>query len=407
MNNKAVFLDRDGTIAKDVPYCKNPEQLHLFPDAAESIRNLNEAGYKVILVTNQSGIGRGFLTEEDLARVHRKMKADLQKSGATIDDIYYCPHHPDEHCNCRKPNSGMLEKAITEHEIDISNSFFIGDKYTDMEAANSAGVKAILVPRTEPELHELHERNGFRGTLDFVSPEISGAARWVLSNSIKADDLSIVIPTMNEENNLPHVLPYLPKDAELILVDGHSKDKTIEAAKKLRPDIVILIQTGKGKGNAMRQGFSSATRDLIITYDADGSFRTEEIESYISPLRNGYDMVKGSRFLQSGGTKDMPRLRRFGNSGFTTLTNILFGTGYTDLAYGYHAFRRDILDKVEFTSDGFEIDTEMYIRTKKAGLKVKEVPSFENERIYGEGKLSSFSDGWRILKTILKEKFFE
>lgn len=402
--SKAVFLDRDCIIPKDVLYCNRPEDLRLFPKVGDGMRLLNKSGFKVILITNQSGVARGYFTEEALGSIHEKMLADLRRQGAWIDAIYYCPHHPDDCCNCRKPNTDMLEKASREWNIDLRRSYFIGDKFLDLEAANRAGCKAVLVPISEPEVNEPRGGNGFKGALDFVSSEFYSAVEWVLTSSTKADDVSIIIPTKNEEHNLPYILPMLPPDAEVILVDGHSTDRTIELARKLRPDIIVLTQPGRGKGDAMRYGFKQAGRDFIITFDADGSFSTGEIDAFAAPLRKGYDLVKGSRFIRGGATLDMPLLRRLGNWAFVTLANLLFGTRYTDLAYGFHAFRRSILEKVILTSDGFEIDTELYIKAKKAGLRIVEVPSCEYARIKGEGKLQSFPDGWRILKTIIRER---
>ena len=400
MPNKAVFLDRDCTILEDGLYCSNPGDIKLVPDVADCLNSLHDSGYLVILITNQSGTDRRCFSEDDHKIIHNKMLADLSHGGATIDNIYCCPHHPAEHCDCLKPDNGMIKQAIGDY------SFFIGDKCPAIESAVRAGLKTVLVPSSFPEFEELPKyRDASSGQIDFVSNDFCDAVRWIISNSSRADDLSIIVPTMNEEQNLPHVLPYLPRDAEIIIVDGHSSDKTIEVAKKLRPDAVILVQPGRGKGNAMRYGFKHATRDLIITYDGDGSFRTEEIDPMLNSLRDGFDLVKGSRFLPNGGTNDMPFLRRVGNRGFTMLTNLFFGTHYTDLVYGLHGFRRELLDKVEFVSDGFEIDTEMYIKTKINGYKVKEVPSFEQERIHGVGKLSTLSDGWRILKTILRVRF--
>jgi glycosyltransferase involved in cell wall biosynthesis len=229
--------------------------------------------------------------------------------------------------------------------------------------------------------------------------------RWIPDLAVFMDDVTFIIPTMNEEQNLSHVLPGIPKEVEIILVDGNSRDNTVKTAKSLRPDVRILIQPGRGKGNAMRYGFMRATRDIIVTFDADGSFGIDEAARLIRPLHAGYHLVKGSRFILGGSTEDMPFVRRFGNRIFVLITNVLFGCGYTDLAYGLHAFRREILDTVKLTSDGFEIDTEFYIKTKKAGFKVLEVPSKESKRLNGSGKLRSVPDGWRILKTIVKARF--
>jgi glycosyltransferase involved in cell wall biosynthesis len=208
--------------------------------------------------------------------------------------------------------------------------------------------------------------------------------------------------------NLPHVLPVipdLPEIKEMILVDGLSVDNTVKVAQELVPQIKVIFQNGKGKGDALKYAWQQATGDILVTLDADGSINPKEIPSLIKPLLNGYDLAKGSRFLSGGGTVDMPLHRRIGNWIFTTIANILFGTKYTDLVYGFHAFRRDILKKVDIQSGSFAIDAELYLKVKKAGLKVAEVPSFEARRIYGSGNLRSLRDGWRILKTIFKERF--
>ena len=143
--NRCVFLDRDGTIAKDVPYCPSPEQFELLPGAGEGIRQLNTVGFKVILITNQSGIGRGYFTEAALGLVHEKMKADLAISGAHLDGIYYCPHHPDDNCDCRKPKPKLILLAAQEHDIDLKQSYFVGDTADDIAAGKAAGCKTFLI----------------------------------------------------------------------------------------------------------------------------------------------------------------------------------------------------------------------------------------------------------------------
>jgi histidinol-phosphate phosphatase family protein len=143
--NKVVFFDRDGTIAKDVPYCSRPEQFELLPGAGKAIRGLNQAGFKVIIITNQSGIARGYFTEETLGKIHEKMRNDLAEYGAFIDAIYYCPHHPDDNCDCRKPKPGLILRAAAEHDIDLSKSFFIGDSDKDIEAGQAAGCRTVLL----------------------------------------------------------------------------------------------------------------------------------------------------------------------------------------------------------------------------------------------------------------------
>ena len=141
----AVFLDRDGTINKDVPYCSCPEEFELLPGVGEAIAQLNKAGFIVVVITNQSGVYRGYFSEEMLHLIHQKMQEDLAHYKARVDSIYYCPHHPEDCCTCRKPAPGLLFRAAEKLGLDLKKSFFIGDSPTDMEAGRRAGCTTILV----------------------------------------------------------------------------------------------------------------------------------------------------------------------------------------------------------------------------------------------------------------------
>ena len=147
VGKKAAFIDRDDTIAKDVPYCSDPKDFNLFDGVPESIRKLNDAGYLVILITNQSGIGRGKFTEETLNRIHDKMLREVEKGGGRIDDIFFCPHHPDDKCQCRKPNILMGIRAVEKYDIDPRKSFMIGDSDADMEFGRRLGCKTVRVSK--------------------------------------------------------------------------------------------------------------------------------------------------------------------------------------------------------------------------------------------------------------------
>jgi glycosyltransferase involved in cell wall biosynthesis len=230
--------------------------------------------------------------------------------------------------------------------------------------------------------------------------------------------VSIVMPAKNEAENLPHVFAQLPKDScELILVDGNSTDDTVSVAQRLRPDISVIGQTRRGKGNALACGFAAANGDFIVMIDADGSNDPAEIPRFVSALRAGADFAKGSRFLAGGGSHDISLLRRFGNFWLNKTVNLLYGTRYTDLCYGYNAFRRECLDVMALNAgraedddgimlwgDGFEVETLINVRIAKAGLRVTEVPSFEGVRHFGASNLNAFSDGLRVLRTIHAER---
>lgn len=222
--------------------------------------------------------------------------------------------------------------------------------------------------------------------------------------SILEPTISVVIPAKNEAKNLPHVLPLLPEWIhEVLLVDGNSTDGTVEVARQLLPNIRIVQQHGRGKGAALRSGFAAATGDIIVMLDADGSMNPNEIPAFVGALLTGADFAKGSRFLQGGGTFDMSWLRFMGNLGLTWLVRLAFGGHYSDLCYGYNAFWRRVLPKLDLCADGFEIETQMNVRALHTKLKVFEVPSFEALRIHGESNLNTFRDGWRVLKTIISE----
>lgn len=145
MSKRCVFIDRDDTIAKNVPYCDSPEKFVLFPGIPEQIRRLNDAGFLVIMITNQSGINRGYFTEDTLKRIHEKMNAEIEAGGGHLDDIYYCPHRPDENCECRKPNTRMGEMAAKKYDIDLKGSYMIGDSDADVGFGERLGCKAFKV----------------------------------------------------------------------------------------------------------------------------------------------------------------------------------------------------------------------------------------------------------------------
>jgi glycosyltransferase involved in cell wall biosynthesis len=223
------------------------------------------------------------------------------------------------------------------------------------------------------------------------------------ANGESLPTVSVVVPALNEAPNLPHVLPLIEAN-EIILVDGHSSDGTLEVARKIRPDVRVVIQGGGGKGDALRAGFQAATGDIIVMLDADGSTDPAEIPAFVGALLAGADFAKGSRFLQGAGTADMPLYRRAGNKAFVLLTRALFGGRYSDLCYGYNAFWADVLDDLALDGDGFEIESMMNIRALRAGLKVVEVASYERPRLHGRGRLKTIPDGCRVLRTILKER---
>jgi glycosyltransferase involved in cell wall biosynthesis len=170
------------------------------------------------------------------------------------------------------------------------------------------------------------------------------------------------------------------------------------------PDVRIVMEHRKGKGLALTSGFDAATGDIIVMLDADGSMAPEEIVLFVGALLAGADFVKGSRFLQGAGTVDMTYFRMFGNWCLTKAVTLLYGGSFSDLCYGYIAFWRTHSDALRSEGSGFEIETLLNINALKHGLKIVEVPSFEDHRLHGESNLRALPDGWRILRAILSER---
>lgn len=181
MRNKAIFIDRDGTINVNVDYLDNPDDFQMYPGVAEGIKLLSDNGFKIIVVTNQSGIARGYFSEETLEKIHERMKDELSQKGASVDAIYYCPHHPDDNCTCRKPNTGLLEEAVKDFDIDPSQSFVIGDRMLDVEAGHKIGLKTVLVPEDKEKVKNEMRENNVKP--DYICNNFYSGVTWILENS--------------------------------------------------------------------------------------------------------------------------------------------------------------------------------------------------------------------------------
>lgn len=184
----AVFLDRDGTVSEEAGYINHIDRFEVYPWAAQAIRRLNDAGVKVFLITNQSGVARGYFPEELVRQVHRRLCDSLALSGAFLDDIYYCPHHPEGRktdyrvfCDCRKPAPGMLMKAAKDYDIDLSRSFVVGDRYLDLQTGFRVGARGVLVLSGYGKGEYLYLKDQWPRPPDHVAENLSTAVDWVLS----------------------------------------------------------------------------------------------------------------------------------------------------------------------------------------------------------------------------------
>lgn len=190
--NRAVFLDRDGTVCEDVGYLDDPSKLRLYPFAIDAIRRVNEAGMLAILVTNQSGVARGYFDEATVASVHERLVRELAAGGARIDGIYFCPHHPTEGdppycqtCACRKPNPGMVLEATSEHDIELSTSYVVGDKFADIELGQRVNARTVLVRTGYGAGEWEYHRAAWSRSPDHVAETLDDAVTWILRDSGK------------------------------------------------------------------------------------------------------------------------------------------------------------------------------------------------------------------------------
>ncbi len=235
------------------------------------------------------------------------------------------------------------------------------------------------------------------------------SAKHTLNQSAVNLKVGVAIPALNEEKNIGYVLNALNSFGydNILVIDGLSKDGTLRVASEKGAKIVL--QDGRGKGQAIRQVLSKSylDADMLILMDADGSMSPEEVPRYVEALYRGADVAKGSRFLKGGGTEDMSFLRKVGNNLMTSTVNLFFASKYTDLCYGFVGLSRKAVQVLApvLESNNFEIETELFIKAKKLGLNIVEVPSWECKRRNGKSKLHSFRDGVQIFKTIAFASF--
>ena len=195
--------------------------------------------------------------------------------------------------------------------------------------------------------------------------------------------------------------PYQQEDNEIIMVDGYSKDKTVDEARKFN---VKIIYDGIGKGSALRKGFHESSNDIIIMMDADNAHNRSEVIDVIKKINEGYDVCMPSRFMGAGGSDDITKFRIFGNNFYKFLVKLFWGVSYSDICYGFRGFSREALDTLRLEANGFDIELEIAIKTAKKKLKYIEIPSKEGKREYGEGKLN-FWTSLTLDKRILLELY--
>jgi heptosyltransferase-2 len=183
LDGYTVFLDRDGTLNEDPGYLKSASDLKLLPGVATALARLKSAGARLVVITNQSGVGRGFFSLKDLEAIHARLEGLLERSDAALDAIYFCPHHPDDGCRCRKPATGMVERAVSELQVDLGKAYLVGDHASDVQLAKAAGVKSILVTSGKVDQQALTMLRAAGAVPDMVAPSLVEATEWILNDA--------------------------------------------------------------------------------------------------------------------------------------------------------------------------------------------------------------------------------
>ncbi|MFQ5977081.1 MAG: glycosyltransferase family 2 protein [Candidatus Heimdallarchaeota archaeon] len=313
----------------------------------------------------------------------------FRKSLRTIEmPITYAPR-----CMRSRPKLRTFRDGA-RHFLFMLNSRLTGKRATRFFGRTSYFHDGIVTYQRQPQA--MSQLIGF-----------SKLSKDLSSNYFPKKQVALLMPTLNEEKNLPFIVARLPKwFSEIVVVDGHSKDQTVATVRALLPKAKIVFQhgIGIGKGDAIITGLKHVKSELVVLLDADGSMDPAEIARFLKPLEDGYDLVKGSRMLNGGGTVDMTFFRKFGNAFFVGSVNLLYQTSYTDLCYGFNAFRKKAVENLSLGTSGFNFEAELITKAANAGLKIKEVPSFEYRRIHGSSNLNSFFDGLKIFSTIARER---
>jgi hypothetical protein len=320
-----------------------------------------------------------------------------------------------------EPDQGDAESTVDIAALDVveryhADRIVISSQYADdrrlvdlVRRFKAVGVPVSLLPRPLDLLDAPAATPNRLGGVPLIDVEALAARDAVPyvgpdRRSSRGTKVSVVVPAMNEGKNIGRVLSELPGDLhEVILVDGNSRDDTVEAARAACPEIRVTVQSGRGKGDAFRTGFAAVTGNLIVMLDADGSAMPSEIPRFVEALEAGADFAKGSRVMEGGGSDDITFMRRTGNAVLSGTANLLHGTNFTDLCYGYNAFWTRCLPFISLDVPGFEVETLINLRIASAGMRITEVPSYEKDRLSGESNLKTFRDGFRVMGTILGE----
>lgn len=290
MVKKAIFFDRDGVVNVEVSYLCEPDKTELIPGCAEAIRKIHEAGFLAIAVTNQSGIARNMYTVDDMMSVHARIQKLLLAEGAdcTVDAFYFCPHHKDfsGECSCRKPAPGMLMKAAEDFNIDLENSYMIGDRLSDLHAGSAANCKNCILVKTgygENEVGKAREANFA------VAEDLLDAVNHCLGEELPL--ITIGVSAYNREFFLPECLDSLLAQSypniEIIVIDDGSKDNTKQLVTEKYPQVRYIYKENGGDASAKNRAAREAKGEYIVFNDSDDVFLPDAVERLYKAMVDG------------------------------------------------------------------------------------------------------------------------
>lgn len=325
MMDKVIFLDRDGTINEEVHYLHRPEDMVLYPGVGEALGLLNRAGFKLVVVTNQAGVARGYYTEEDVKKLHEYMKRELEAQGAHIDHFFYCPHHPEagigdyrRECSCRKPAPGMLQAAEAYYEVDKAHSYMIGDKLADVEAGNNYGIPSVLVGTGYgAAIHgELTEKGG-RLPYDCYAESLAEAVDWIMEREQETEDME----------------PYKFLDE---LVERYPELAAVKAAVGEAYEVLEHCYATGGKLLVAGNGGSCADAEHIVGELMKGFIKRREVSEEFRERLEDIDREEGgelARKLQGA----LPAIALNGHPGLSTafLNDVDGDLIYAQQTFGY------------------------------------------------------------------------
>lgn len=394
--DRAVFFDTDGTIAWYVHYCRRVEDFELLPNVPQAIKLLNENGWKVVVVTDQSGVAQGHFTGETPEQIHPKMKDELAKHNARVDAIYYYTHHPDEGCDCRKQKTALFLKAAKELDIDLSRSYVVGDMQMDIEAARALRCKTILVS------NDPHPTIPNPQPSDHVADNLLRAAERIVSDV--SAKVTIMLPAYNEEHLIGLVIQeimVLQTSCSIIVGDNNSSDQTVRIVKSYNIKPHSIIQ--KGKGNVIRTLIAEVGTPYVIMVDSDYTYPLAgNIEKIVNMLEDGVDVVIGFRKWKE--PMAMSPLNQIGNRILSLWASLLYGRWVNDVCSGLWGFNTDTLKRFSLTSEAFTLEAELFSNAIKQKAIIRQFPIRYRARLDGSHSKLRISDGFKIAFSLLRHR---